>query len=61
MAGEVVDIAYNVCGSNSIFASHAIQRRFQDIHVITQQAQGRLFHYDTVGQFFLGLEPKGMF
>ena len=61
MAAEVVDIAYNVCGSNSIFASNPIQRRFQDIHVITQQAQGRLAHYDTAGQFFLGLEPKGMF
>ena len=60
-AAEVVDIAYNVCGSNSIFASNPIQRRFQDIHVITQQAQGRMAHYDTAGQFFLGLEPTGMF
>jgi alkylation response protein AidB-like acyl-CoA dehydrogenase len=61
MAAEVVDIAYEVCGSNSIFASNPVQRRFQDIHVITQQAQGRMVHYDTVGQYFLGLEPEGMF
>ena len=60
-AADVVDIAYNVCGSSSIFASNPVQRRFQDIHVITQQAQGRLIHYDTAGQFFLGLEPEGMF
>ena len=61
MAADVVDIAYSVCGSNSIFAANPIQRRFQDIHVITQQVQGRLAHYDTAGQFFLGLKPEGTF
>ena len=61
MAAEVVDIAYNVCGSDAIFESNPIQRRFQDVHVITQQIQGRMAHYDTAGQFFLGLEPEGMF
>ena len=59
-AAEVVDIAYNLSGSTAIFADHAIQRRFQDIHVITQQVQGRESHYETAGQFFLGLEPHGM-
>ena len=61
MASEVVDIAYDVCGSNSIFSINPVQRRFQDVHVITQQVQGRLAHYDTAGQFFLGLEPEGLF
>ena len=61
MAAEVIDIAYKICGSSSIFASNPIQRRFQDLHVITQQAQGRLANYDTAGQFFLGLEPEGIF
>ena len=61
MAAEVVDIAYDVCGSNSIFSTNPVQRRYQDMHVITQQIQGRLAHYDTAGQYFLGLEPKGLF
>ena len=61
MAAEVVDIAYNLCGSDSIFANNPIQRRFQDAHVITQQVQGRMAHYETAGQFFLGLEPEGYF
>ena len=61
MAAEVVDIAYNLCGSDTIFASNPIQRRFQDLHVITQQIQGRMAHYDAAGQFFLGLEPEGQF
>ena len=60
-SAAVVDSAYNLSGSSSIFAERAIQRRFQDIHVITQQIQGREAHYETAGQFFLGLEPKGVF
>ena len=59
-SAEVVDIAYGLSGSTSIFASTAIQRRFQDAHVITQQIQGREAHYETAGQFFLGLEPRGV-
>ncbi len=59
-SAEVVDIAYNLSGSTAIFHDRAIQRRFQDIHVITQQVQGRENHYETAGQFFLGLDPKGV-
>ena len=59
MAAEVVDTCYNLCGSDAIFAANPIQRRFQDIHVITQHSQGRLSHYETAGQFLLGLEPGG--
>jgi alkylation response protein AidB-like acyl-CoA dehydrogenase len=61
MAAEVVDIAYNLCSSSAIFATNPIQRRFQDIHVITQHIQGSFAHYETAGQHFLGLEPEGVF
>ena len=61
MAAGVIDIAYTLCGSDAIFADNPIQRRFQDVHAITQQSQGRLVHYDSAGQFFLGSEPKGAF
>ena len=61
MAAQVVDISYNLCGSDAIFETNPIQRRFQDIHVITQHSQGRLSHYETAGQFLLGLEPGGNF
>ena len=60
-AAAVVDIAYTLCGSSAIFAVNPIQRRFQDVHAITQQIQGRPTHYDTAGQFFLGLDPGGIF
>ena len=61
MAAQVVDTAYNLCGSGAIFAYNPIQRRFQDMHVITQHTQGSYGHYDTAGQFLLGLEPAGNF
>lgn len=56
-AADVVDIAYTLCGSSAIFESNPAQRRFQDVHVINQQVQGRLTHYDTAGRFFMGMEP----
>ena len=61
MAAQVVETAYNLCGSGAIFVSNPIQRRFQDMHVITQHTQGSYGHYDTAGQFLLGLEPQGAF
>ena len=58
---DIVDDAYTICGSSAIFESSTIQRCFQDIHAIRQQIQGRPSHYDTAGQYFLGMEPKGIF
>ena len=56
---QVADMAYSVFGSTAIFESSPIQRRFQDAHAITQQIQGRLEHYDSAGQYYLGFEPSG--
>lgn len=61
VGAQVTDMAYNLCGSDAIFERNPIQRRFQDSHVITQQIQGRLEHYEKAGQFFLGMEPTGEF
>ncbi len=59
MSAQVVDMSYNLCGSGAIFASNAIQRRFQDMHVMTQHIQAHHSHYETAGQAKLGLEPLG--
>ena len=59
MAADVVDVAYRLGGADAIFAQSPIQRRFQDIHVITQQIQGRFEHYETAGRFLLGVAPHG--
>lgn len=60
-SAQVVDAAYTLCGASGIFQTNPIQRRFQDIHVITQHVQGHHVHYETAGQFLLGLEPQGVF
>ena len=60
-SAEVADMAYGVFGATAIFEWSPVQRKFQDAHAITQQIQGRLDHYDTAGQFILGLEPQGRF
>ena len=56
---KVADMAYSLAGSSAIFEQTPIQRKFQDVRVISQQIQGRMAHYDTAGQYFLGLEPQG--
>ena len=60
-SADVVNAAYSLCGSTAIFESNIIQRCFQDAHAIRQQIQGRPSNYDTVGQYYLGMEPKGIF
>lgn len=53
---EAVDFAYNAAGATAIFESHPLERRFRDIHTVTQQLQGRLSHFETVGAWMMGAE-----
>jgi alkylation response protein AidB-like acyl-CoA dehydrogenase len=55
-AREAVDFAYNAAGATAIFDTHPLERRFRDIHTVTQQLQGRLSHFETVGAWMLGAE-----
>jgi alkylation response protein AidB-like acyl-CoA dehydrogenase len=59
-AVEVVDIAYEMFGAGAIFKSNLIQRRWQDVHTIAQQIQGRATNFETAGRYFLGLGATGM-
>ena len=53
-AAAVLDLAYLVAGSTAIYQSNPLQRRFQDMHVITQHVQARIGHYGYVGRYLLG-------
>jgi alkylation response protein AidB-like acyl-CoA dehydrogenase len=57
-AASVVDTAYMLAGSNAIFEDRPFERRFRDVHAVTQQLQGRRAHYENVGAYLLGLEPN---
>ena len=52
-AEEVVDIAYRMAGSTAIFDAQPFERRLRDMHAVTQQAQGHLSNYESVGQYRL--------
>jgi alkylation response protein AidB-like acyl-CoA dehydrogenase len=56
-AAEALDVAYHQAGSSAILESGPFERRFRDLHAVTQQLQGRQAHYQAAGQLFLGLEP----
>ena len=58
LAAQVVDTLYTACGATTVFESHPIQRLFQDMHVITQHAQGQLVSYEMVGKHWLDV-PLG--
>ena len=55
-AKAVGDIAYHAAGDTAIFDANPYERRFRDLNTVTQQLQGREAHYETVGQFLLGLD-----
>jgi alkylation response protein AidB-like acyl-CoA dehydrogenase len=57
-AAAVVDTAYTLAGSNAIFEDRPFERRFRDVHAVTQQLQARKIHYEHVGRFLLGLDPE---
>jgi alkylation response protein AidB-like acyl-CoA dehydrogenase len=60
-AKEVANAVYDAAGATAIFEDGAFERRFRDIHAVTQQVQGRQAHFETVGQFLLGLPPDTTF
>jgi alkylation response protein AidB-like acyl-CoA dehydrogenase len=57
-AAQVVDMAYHAAGATAIFESQPFERRFRDVHAITQQTQARRQHLETVGKVFLGDETS---
>src|SRR5262249_48634678 len=55
LATHVVDTVYTAAGPTAIYEGHALQRSFQDIHVITQHIQARRTFYELIGRQRLGL------
>jgi alkylation response protein AidB-like acyl-CoA dehydrogenase len=55
-AREAVDYTYNAAGATAIFHNHPLERRFRDIHTVTQQLQGRSSHFETVGSWMMGAD-----
>ena len=60
-AVAVADTTYKAAGVDAIFPGSPFERRFRDIHTLSQQIQSRDAHYETVGQVLLGNPPDVFF
>jgi alkylation response protein AidB-like acyl-CoA dehydrogenase len=60
-ATEVADRAYKASGVDGIFPGSPFERRFRDMHTLSQQIQAREVHYETVGKVLLGNPPPVVF
>ena len=58
---EIVNMLFHDCGSMAVFEENPFERRLRDIDTVAQQGQGRILHYETVGQVMLGVSPENIF
>ena len=56
-ARQAVDFAYHAAGTNAIFERGPFERRFRDLHTLTQQGQAHLANFEFAGQALMGLHP----
>jgi alkylation response protein AidB-like acyl-CoA dehydrogenase len=58
---DVADWVYKAAGVDAIFPSptNPFERRFRDMHTLSQQIQSRTSHFEAVGQIRLGDTPEG--
>jgi alkylation response protein AidB-like acyl-CoA dehydrogenase len=54
-ARQIVEMAYLAAGATAVFESNSFERRFRDMHAVSQQAQAQLSIYEVIGRHFLGL------
>ena len=59
LAVEVCDFVHKAAGVDAIFRNKGpFERRFRDMHTVSQQIQARGAHYEAVGQVLLGSPPE---
>jgi alkylation response protein AidB-like acyl-CoA dehydrogenase len=57
-ARKVVETAYTAAGATAIFESQPFERRFRDMHAVSQQVQAQTANLELAGQYLLGLPPS---
>ncbi|HET8995475.1 MAG TPA: hypothetical protein VFN42_02295 [Acetobacteraceae bacterium] len=53
----VADFTYKAAGVDAIFPGTPFERRFRDMHTLSQQIQSRDSHFEAVGAILLGHTP----
>ncbi len=54
---ETADWVHRAAGVSAIFPGSPFERRFRDIHTVSQQIQARAAHFEAVGEVLLGQAP----
>ena len=57
-ATEVVQQVYKLAGSSAIFENAPFERRFRDMHAVSQQMQARHTHFETVGRYMMNFDSS---
>ena len=58
---EVADHVYKAAGTSAIFLGSPFERRFRDIHTLSQQIQSRDSHFEAVGRVLFHGDPDETF
>jgi indole-3-acetate monooxygenase len=54
-ARQVVETTYLAAGATAIFENNPFERRFRDMHAVSQQSQSQFSIYEAIGRHFLGV------
>nr|WP_294511981.1 acyl-CoA dehydrogenase family protein [uncultured Rhodopila sp.] len=60
-AAEVADYVYKAAGTSAIFLGTPFERRFRDMHTLSQQIQARESHFEAVGRAMFNGDPDELF
>ncbi len=60
-AVEIADYIYKAAGTSAIFPRSPFERRFRDMHTLSQQIQSRDSHFEAVGRVLFNGDPDGLF
>jgi alkylation response protein AidB-like acyl-CoA dehydrogenase len=58
---ETADYVYKAAGVSAIFKGTPFERRFRDMHTLSQQIQSRDAHFEMVGKIMFNGDPDGRF
>jgi alkylation response protein AidB-like acyl-CoA dehydrogenase len=58
---EIADYVYKAAGTSAIFLGTPFERRFRDMHTLSQQIQSRDAHFEAVGRLMFHGDPDGLF
>ena len=58
---EAGDWTFKAAGASAIFIGTPFERRFRDLHTLSQQIQSREAHWEAVGKVMFNGDPDGTF